>query len=93
MPTIRQKMIDLLNEREMDARDLSQELEIDEKEVYYHLNHVARSLNAAKKKLIVHPSQCLLCGYVFEQRTRLSRPGRCPQCKRSRLTRPSFRVE
>ena len=92
MPTIRQKIVDLLTEREMDARDLAQELEIDEKEIYAHLNHVARSLNAAKKKLIVQPSECLLCGFVFEQRTRLSRPGRCPQCKRSRLTRPIFRV-
>jgi predicted Zn-ribbon and HTH transcriptional regulator len=92
MKTIRQKIIDLLSQQEMDARDLSHELGIQEKEVYSHLQHVARSLTARKKKLIVDPSQCLRCGYVFDNRRRLTRPGRCPQCKRSHLQSPRFRI-
>lgn len=77
----------------MDAKDLSQELGIQEKEVYHHLTHVARSVRAEKKKLIVRPSQCLLCGYIFEERKRFTRPGRCPKCKKSRLTQPIFQVK
>jgi predicted Zn-ribbon and HTH transcriptional regulator len=92
MQTIRQKIIDLLNRYEMDARDLSQELGIQEKEVYSHLQHVARSVTAQKRRLIIHPSQCLHCGYVFEDRKRFTRPGRCPQCKRSHLQSPRFRI-
>jgi predicted Zn-ribbon and HTH transcriptional regulator len=93
MQTIRQKIVDLLSRHEMDARELSQELGIREREVYTHLAHVARSVKAEKKKLIVYPSQCLLCGYVFDERKRFTRPGRCPQCKKSHLTRPMFQVK
>jgi predicted Zn-ribbon and HTH transcriptional regulator len=56
------------------------------------LVHVDRSVKAAKKKLIVHPSQCLSCDFVFENRTRFTPPGRCPQCRKSRLTRPMFQI-
>jgi transcriptional regulator len=92
LPTIRRMIIALLNEREMDVRELSQELGIKEKEVYEHLVHVERSAAAASARFILTPSQCLLCGYVFEDRRRLTRPSRCPQCKRSKLQNPSFRI-
>jgi len=90
--TLRQKIIDLLSQHEMDARDLSQELGIQEKEVYTHLHHVARSMKVKKKKLIILPGQCLQCGYIFEDRKRLTRPGRCPQCKRSHLQSPRYQI-
>lgn len=77
----------------MDARDLSGQLGIKEREVYAHLAHVARSVKTTQKKLIIHPSQCLSCGYVFKDRKRFTHPGRCPQCKKSRLTRPMFQVK
>ena len=90
--TLRRKIIALLNDQEMDARNLSEELRIKEKEVYEHLIHVERSVQAAGGKFILTPSECLLCGYVFEERRRLTRPGRCPKCRRSKLQNPSFRI-
>jgi len=90
--TLRRQIIALLYGREMDARDLSQELGLTEKEVYEHLVHVKRSVAATGGRFIVTPSQCLLCGYVFEDRRRLTRPGRCPSCRRSKLMNPSFRI-
>jgi predicted Zn-ribbon and HTH transcriptional regulator len=92
MQTIRQEIIDLLSQYEMDARELSQELGIREKEVYDHLVHVGRSVKAGKKKLIIHPSRCLQCGFVFEDRKRFTRPGRCPKCRRSRLLSPRYHI-
>ncbi len=90
--TLRRRMVSLLIAQEMDARDLSQDLGLKEKEVYEHLAHVQRSMAAAGGQFIVTPSRCLLCGYVFEHRRRLTRPSRCPQCRRSKLQSPSFRV-
>lgn len=90
--TLRRKIIALLSDREMDARGLSEELRIKEKEVYEHLIHVERSVQAAGGQFILTPSECLLCGYVFEDRRRLTRPGRCPKCRRSKLQNPSFRI-
>ena len=90
--TIRQNIISLLSGQELDARDLSQELGLKEKEVYGHLAHVERSVAASGDRFVLTPSQCLLCGYVFEDRRRLTRPGRCPQCRRSKIQNPSFRI-
>ena len=90
--TIRQQMIDLLSEEEMTDRDLSQALGIPEKDVYAHLSHIARSLGPRKQKLRITPIQCLSCGYVFRDRKRFSRPGRCPRCKDSRVQRPVYTI-
>jgi len=90
--TIRQQIIELLSEREMSAREVSQTVRIREREVYEHLPHIARSLAAQRKKLIILPFQCLACGYVFEERKRFTRPGRCPRCKRAHLERPMYRI-
>lgn len=90
--TIRRQMIDLLSDNEMTDRDLSQALGIPEKEVYGHLSHIARSLAPMRKKVRITPVRCLSCGYVFRDRKRWSRPGRCPRCKESHLQRPGYAV-
>jgi hypothetical protein len=90
--TLRRQIIALLHDQEMDARDLAQELGLKEKEVYEHLVHVECTVAAAGGRFVVTPSQCLLCGYVFEDRRRLTRPSRCPRCRRSKLMNPSFRI-
>lgn len=92
MQTIRQQIIELLSERDMSAREVSQTVRIREREVYEHLPHIARSLAAQRKKLIILPFQCLACGYVFEERKRFTRPGRCPRCKKAHLERPMYRI-
>jgi hypothetical protein len=93
LQTIRQQMMELLSGKEMSARELSQTIRIREKEVYEHLPHIARSLAAQKKKLVVLPFQCLACGYVFEQRRRFTRPGRCTRCKKAHLEWPMYRIK
>jgi predicted Zn-ribbon and HTH transcriptional regulator len=93
MKTIRQEMIRLLEAEARDARELSQILGIKEKEVYAHLDHIARSMKAKKKKLSVRPFSCLSCGFVFQERRRFTRPGRCPKCKDSRVEYPLYRID
>jgi predicted Zn-ribbon and HTH transcriptional regulator len=90
--TVRQQMIELLMEGRHNARELSQELRISEKEVYKHLPHIARSVASRKKKLLVVPSQCSDCGYVFKDRTRFTKPGRCPHCKGGHLEQPRYEI-
>jgi len=92
MPTIRQKIISLLSGAELSAWEISGELGISEKEVYEHLSHIARSVASQNKTVLITPAICLRCGYVFEDRTRFTCPGRCPQCKKSHIQSPTFRI-
>ena len=92
VPTLRQKIISLLSETELSAWEISGEVGISEKEVHEHLSHIARSVASQNKKVLITPAICLRCGYVFENRSRFTRPGRCPQCKNSHIQSPTFRI-
>ena len=92
MQTIRQQMIDLLEEEKMGIRDLSQALKIKEKEVLEHLPHIERSIKSMKKKIVITPSNCLACGFVFQDRKRFSRPSRCPRCRDTHIESPMFHI-
>ncbi|MGD2268958.1 MAG: transcriptional regulator [Desulfobacterales bacterium] len=91
--TIRQQIIALLSGTEMSARNLSQSLGIEEREIYDHLNHVQRSAVALGMRLEIRPSECLKCGFVFRDRARLTPPGRCPRCKGTYLQKPAFKLD
>ena len=91
--TIRQRIIDLLTENSMTARELSQALGIREREVLVHLDHAARTVKGARRKLRTAPFQCLNCGYDFPDRKKFTRPGRCPKCKQSHIQEPRFIIE
>jgi hypothetical protein len=92
METVRQQIIDYLSNNAATAIDISRSLGIMEKEVYEHLPHIARSVATHGKRLVIHPSVCLKCGYAFEDRTRFTRPGRCPKCKETYIQRPSYEI-
>lgn len=92
MKTLRQEMESILQKEQVGVRELSQELHISEKEVYGHLEHLARSLQTKGKKLQVDPAACLDCGFVFRDRKKLTPPGHCPKCKSSHLRRPLFHI-
>jgi len=93
MPTIRENMIALLAENAQDARALSSALGISEKEVYPHLAHIQRSLKAQKKKVVITPYRCRLCGFTFKDRRKLHPPGRCPRCKQGSIEPALFAIQ
>jgi predicted Zn-ribbon and HTH transcriptional regulator len=92
MQTVRHQIIECLKNGAMNAGDISQHVGIMEKEVYEHLPHIARSIAAQGKKLVIHPSMCLKCKFIFEDRTRFTRPGRCPKCKGTRISMPAYEI-
>ena len=91
--TIRQQIIDLLSSEDLTIRDLSQAVSLPEKEIVGHLEHIERSLQRQKKKLIIKPYRCLTCGFIFDKRTRFTKPGRCPSCKNSHIQVAQFYIK
>lgn len=92
--TVRQALRRRLEEenRAQTALELSSLVGTPEREVITHLEHLARSLQQSPLRLEVTPAECLACGFVFERRQRLSRPGACPRCREGHIAAPAFQI-
>ncbi|MEW6001576.1 MAG: transcriptional regulator [Nitrospirota bacterium] len=88
--TIRQKIMSLLMERTLSAKDLSASVMVSEKEVYDHLEHIQRTANKKTYNFIVTPAVCKRCSFVFRKRERLKKPGKCPVCRSESIKEPLF---
>lgn len=89
MNTIRQAMRELLQEQPLSALELSQRLSLPEKEVYHHLQHLARAPGGGLRFRLI-PAVCRTCGFTFTKRERLTMPSRCPLCRNQSIQRPRF---
>jgi predicted Zn-ribbon and HTH transcriptional regulator len=90
--TVRDALHKALREGPATSKDLSGLVDIREKDVEGHLEHLARSLKHQGERLEVEPAHCLACGFTFKDRTRLSRPGACPECRSTRIEPPVFSI-
>lgn len=77
----------------MSARQLSAEVSVRERDIYDHLRHIQRSLEKSGRKFITIPARCRKCGFVFIDRSRLTKPGKCPECRGTTIEEPEFQVQ
>lgn len=89
--TIRQDIIELLEQGDMTIRDISQGVSITEKDVPHHLGSIEKSLKHKNKRLLISPCRCLACGFEFKRS--FKRPGKCPACRKGRIEPALFRIE
>ena len=87
--TARHEIIDLLSEESLTAREISEQIGIQEKDVLGHLEHIRIALHG---RLVVEPALCMACGFRFRKRDRLKGPGRCPVCRNEHIADPRFSV-
>jgi predicted Zn-ribbon and HTH transcriptional regulator len=91
--TIRREIVAVLEQGPHSAKDLSIAVRIAEKEVYDHLEHIRKTMNATDHRLAVIPAECKKCGFVFSKRERLKKPGKCPVCRGESIYEPLFSIE
>jgi len=89
--TRRKDIIELLSKQAMTVRELAEWFHADAKDIIIDLEHVSQSVKPAK--LAMEPSMCRLCEFVFKERERLKRPGKCPECNSEKITEPVFSIE
>jgi len=87
--TLRHEIVVLLSLESLTAREVSERLGIQEKEVLEHLEHIRIGL---RRGLVVEPALCMGCGFYFRKRERLKGPGRCPVCKGEHIAEPRFSI-
>lgn len=73
------------------ASSLARELGLDRRGMEEDLRHMIRSAVAAGHEVIVEPAKCRRCGFEFAA-DKLTRPGKCPACRGSRIFEPLIRV-
>ncbi len=90
LETARRRILALISERPLSAREISADVRIPEKEVYGHLDHLRRSLHRVGRRIAVTPAECRGCGFIFRKRERFEKPGRCPVCRGESVSEPLY---
>lgn len=85
--------MDALRRGPVGVREISVRAGVSERHIPEHLRHLKKSLKGQGLRLSSRPAQCLECGFIFAKRERVSKPGRCPVCRGSRVAGPQFFIE
>ena len=87
----RRQLIELLSHEPRTASSLAREMGLRRNDIEEDLRHALRSAAAAGHRIEIVPARCKDCGFTFAT-DRLSKPGRCPSCKGSRLFEALIRI-
>jgi predicted Zn-ribbon and HTH transcriptional regulator len=91
MVAYRKHLIEMLSAEPRTASSLARELGLDRREIEQDLQHLIRSARAAGHNIIIEPARCKACGFLFE-RAKLTKPGKCPSCRATRIFEPLIRI-
>jgi predicted Zn-ribbon and HTH transcriptional regulator len=90
--TLRKQLVEYLSREPRSVSRLARELGLPRADVEDALRHMIRSARAAGHTIVVLPARCRSCGFTFDE-SRLTRPGKCPSCRNSRIFEPQISVE
>jgi predicted Zn-ribbon and HTH transcriptional regulator len=89
--TVRQQIADMLRQPRTSS-SIAHELKLTRDEVEDHLKHLLRSARAGDQHVRIEPARCRSCGYTFSN-DKISKPGKCPECKGTRLYEPLIQIK
>ena len=89
--TRRQEIIEILSKEEKTAQELVNFFQLELKFILEDLEHVKKSVRP--RRLILKPAFCKACGFVFKERSRVSKPSKCPRCKKEWIQAALFGIE
>ncbi len=87
----RRHLIDLLSHEPRSVSSLARELGLTRGDIEDDLRHAIRSARSQGHAVEVIPARCKACDFVFSDE-KLTKPGRCPACKGTRLYEPMIHV-
>ena len=90
--TVRTHLIALLSAQPRSVSSIARELGFRRGDVEEDLRHALRSARAAGHQVTVIPARCRSCGFMFGEE-KLSKPGKCPSCRGTRLYEAQVFIE
>lgn len=92
--TPRQRLAEALTGALLSSRELAAALGMPERQIEEHLAHIVQSIRRDRaRRFVLEPAVCRDCGFVFRERTRLTRPSRCPRCRSEGVAPPRYGIE
>jgi predicted Zn-ribbon and HTH transcriptional regulator len=88
----RKDLIQLLSAQPRSVSSLARDLGLKRGDVEDDLRHAIRSARAAGHRVSILPARCRTCGFTFSDE-KLSKPGKCPACRGTRLFEAQIRVD
>ena len=89
--TRRREIIEILSKEEKTAQELANIFKTELKFILEDLEHVEISIKP--RKLIKKPAFCKACGFVFKERSKISKPTKCPRCKKEWIQGALFKIK
>ncbi|MBS3114348.1 transcriptional regulator [Candidatus Woesearchaeota archaeon] len=89
--TRRQQIIETLQQNKQSAQQLANYFQTTLKEIIGDLEHIGKSIKP--KKLKVEPAYCKSCNFIFKERSKVSKPSKCPRCKSEWIEAQMFSIQ
>ena len=89
--TRRQQIIEILEQQKQTAQQLANYFETTLKEILEDLEHIEKTIKPRKLKEI--PAHCKSCNFVFKERSKVSKPSKCPKCRSEWIEAQMFWIE
>ena len=89
--TLRKQLLDILSAEPRSVSSLAHELALRRGDIEDDLRHMIRSARAARHQVIIEPARCKSCGFTFGEE-KLSKPGKCPVCRGTRIFEAQLRI-
>jgi len=90
--TRRQHIIDLLQLKSWSIYELAKKLDVEVNTVVNDLEHIKRSISFPYK-MSIFPPECINCGFKFKERSKFTKPSRCPRCKGEQITPVMVKID
>jgi len=89
--TVRREIARILSTGPRSVSSLARELGLDRRDAEDDLRHAIHSARAAGHHVVVEPARCKQCGFLFGE-DKLSKPGKCPECRGTRIFEAQIRI-
>ena len=90
--TVRREIAQILSTGPRSVSSLARVLGLDRRDAEDDLRHAIRSARASGHRVVVEPARCKQCGFFFGD-DKLSKPGKCPSCRGTRIFEAQIRIE
>ncbi len=91
--TRREQIIEILKQTPQTVTQLANFFQLKPKDIETDLEHIKKSVKAKNLKLIIEPTYCEKCNFIFKERSRIRKPGKCPKCNSESISEPVFYIK